>query len=65
MGAESKRKAGAAGDKEGKPPPGTANARRARNAGDTPPLSLLQRQVEPVPRGFSPGDARGEAPCMK
>ena len=22
-------------------------------------------QVQPVPPGFSPGDARGEAPCMK
>ena len=33
-GQKSKLKAGAAGDKEGKPPPGTANARRASNAGD-------------------------------
>ena len=64
-GQKSKLKTGAAGDKEGKPPPGTANARRASNAGGTPPLSLLQRQVEPVPRGFSPGDARGEAPCIR
>ena len=32
-GRKSKLKAGAAGDKEGNPPPGTANARRASNAG--------------------------------
>ena len=30
-GQKSKLKAGAAGDKEGKPPPGTANAHRASN----------------------------------
>ena len=28
-------------------------------------MSLLQRQVEPVPPGFNPGDARGEAPCIR
>ena len=32
---------------------------------DTAPRREPQRQVEPVPRGFSPGDARGGAPCMK
>ena len=64
-GQKSKLKAGAAGDKEGKPPPGTANARRASNAGGTPPLSLLQRQVEPVPPGFSPGGCKGRSPLHK
>ena len=30
-----------------------------------PPRRGQGRQVEPVPRGFSPGDARGEAPCIR
>ena len=28
------------------------------------PRRVPDWQVEPVPRGFSPGDARGEAPCI-
>ena len=38
MGQNQSERRGAAGDKEGKPPPGTANARRASNAGGTPPI---------------------------
>ena len=51
--------------KQARPPPGTADTRRAGNAGASPPLSFPQRQGEPVPRGFSPGDARGAAPCIR
>ena len=67
MGAKAKLKAGLVGDcPPCAPPPGTADARRAGNAGASPPpLSFPQRQGEPVPRGFSPGDARGEAPCIR
>ena len=32
---------------------------------ETSPRRVSQRQVEPVPRGVSRGDARGEAPCIK
>ena len=39
--------------------------RKNRRGRTQPPRREPQRQVEPVPRGFSPGDARGEAPCMK
>ena len=37
MGAKRKGKAGTTGDKEGKPPPGGANARRAGEGWDKPP----------------------------
>ena len=40
-------------------------AGRASAAGGSPPLRAPQRQGEQVPPGLSPGDARGEAPCMK
>ena len=43
------------GDKEGKPPQGTANARRAGNAGARP-RRVPQRQGEQAPLGFSPRD---------
>ena len=66
MGAESKLKAGEAGDKEGKPPP--ADSGTARSAGNQPskpprrnPLSTRKACAARV----QPGDARGEAPCIK
>ena len=45
--------------------PGTCLAGSVSAAGGKPPLSFPQRQGEPVPPGFSPGDARGEAPCIR
>ena len=39
--------------------------RKNRRGRTQPPRREPQRQVEPMPRGFSPGDARGGAPCMK
>ena len=66
MGAESKLKAGAAGDKQGKPPlriperQGQPTTSRA-----SPPAGRVIRAPAPVPPGFSPGDARGEAPCIR
>ena len=33
--------------------------------GASPPPGTWTGQVEPVPRGFSRGDARGEAPCIR
>ena len=63
------------------PPPGNANAGSARAArvqllarGLRPlfrfpagqaPRRATPTQVQPAPPGFQPGDARGEAPCMK
>ena len=41
---------------------------KARSAGDKegkPPRRATPTQVQPVPPGFSPGDARGEAPCIR
>ena len=32
---------------------------------DTAPRRVPGRQLQPVPRGFSHGDARGEAPCIR
>ena len=46
-------------------PFGTAVAGRAGNQPDKPPARVPVRQGQPVPPGFSPGDARGEAPCIK
>ena len=57
-GRQSKLKAGAAGDKEGKPPLGTAPARRAGEAGAIPPAGheicfLLRRlKINPVAVAF-------------
>ncbi len=65
MGAKTKLKAGAASDKEGKPPQGAANARRTGNQPGKPPAGRMVRPPAPVPPGFGRGDARGEAPCMK
>ena len=64
-GQKSKLKAGQAGDQKDKPPceyhSGKVNRQRrgqtSRRARGLPPF--------PVPRGFSPGDARGCAPCIK
>ena len=42
--------------------PGAGRTSAARGK---PPLRFPQRQGQPVPRGFSPGDARGGAPCIK
>ena len=38
-------------------------AKQARQGTATPPGTCPQ--VQPVPPGFSPGDARGEAPCIR
>ena len=101
MGAETKLKAGLAGEEKGKPPPcGCRNGRGGRRQRGQAPLRVPGRQGRqaakrasppagyhsgkvswqptgtsprrargsppfPVPPGFSPGDARGEAPCMK
>ena len=64
-GQKSKLKAGAAGDKEGKPPLGTANAHRASNAGGTPPIESSTAAGRASAARVQPGDARGEAPCIK
>ena len=64
-GKKRKVKAGAAGGKAGKPPSGFRKGRVIRR----PPGQALRRvpqwQGQPVPPGFSPGDARGEAPCIR
>ena len=39
--------------------------RRTGDAEDSPPGRIPDWQVEPVPRGFSPGGARGGAPCIR
>ena len=65
MGAESKLKAGEADDKEGKPPADSGTARSAGNQPSKPPAGTRFPQEKPVPPGFSTGDARGEAPCIK
>ena len=46
------------------PQPGAANARRASEAGQAPPPAR-DTPPAPVPPGFSPGDARGAAPCIR
>ena len=47
------------------PPLGTAAARSAGNQPGKPPAGRVIRAPAPVPPGFSPGDARGEAPCIR
>ena len=64
-GQKSKLKAGLAGDQQGKPPSGTATAGRAANAGGYAPAGCLLRRFSPCRAPPSPGDARGEAPCMQ
>ncbi len=64
-GQKRKLKAGRQATKKASPPPGAANARRAGNAGGTPPAERVIRPHSPAPRGFRRGDARGEAPCIK
>ena len=39
--------------------------RRTGDAEGSPPGRIPDWQVEPVPRGFSHGNARGEAPCIR
>ena len=46
-------------------PFGTAVAGRAGNQPDKPPARVPVRQGQPVPLGFSPGDARGGSPLHK
>ena len=48
-----------------RPPSGTTAAGITSAAGDKPTSGRVVRPHLPVPRGFSPGDARGEAPCIK
>ena len=64
-GQESKQKAGLAGGKAGKPPLGTIAAGAIRQPEKPAPRRVPAPQVQPMPPGFSPGDARGGAPCMK
>ena len=104
-GQKSKLKAGATGDKEGKPPRHLLNLPRGRGPSQTPPSRATDSSISPgppspwlpalpiewlfyrfcgelaipkahprrvrgsppapVPPGFSPGDARGEAPCIR
>ena len=66
MGAESKLKAGAAGDKQGKPPLRIPERQgQPMTKPGKPPAGRVIRAPAPVPPGFSPGDARGEAPCIR
>ena len=46
-------------------PPGIGTPPQPRLARDKAPRRVPGRQLQSVPRGFSPGDARGGAPCMK
>ena len=57
--------AGAAGDKEGKPPLRTPQRQGQPATSPSRAPQVPQTPAEPVPPGFKPGDARGEAPCMK
>ena len=58
--------AGKSGDQNRRSPPsGTATARLSGNAGASPPLAHDTPPPAPAPPGFSPGDARGEAPCIR
>ena len=47
------------------PPAGCRQRPPNRQRWGHAPRRAPQRQGEPVPQGFSPGDARGEAPCIK
>ena len=60
-----KRKVKAAGGKAGKPPSGFRKGRVIRRPLGQAPRRVPQWQGQPVPPGFSPGDARGEAPCIR
>ena len=52
---------GGRGDGGKKKAKGGGGRRQRRQA----PRRVPDWQVEPAPRGFSPGDARGEAPCIR
>ena len=64
-GKKRKVKAGAAGGKAGKPPSGFRKGIVIRRPPGQTPRRVPQWQGQPVPPGFSPGDARGEAPCIR
>ena len=65
-GKESTLKAGSAGDQKGKPPPcAPPTPQPPRAAGDKPPLGAWFAPLLRCPLRFSPGDARGEAPCIR
>ena len=63
-GQKSKLRWGREATKQVRPPPGTAAARSAANQPGTPPPG---EWFAPAPGAVwvQPGDARGEAPCMK
>ena len=66
MGAKSKLKSGAAGDKKGKPPlwiPGWHGQPATSRA--SPPPGTAKRRSSQCRVPSSPGDARGEAPCIR
>ena len=46
-------------------PADSGTARSAGNQPGKPPAGRVIRAPAPVPPGFSPGDARGEAPCIR
>ena len=47
------------------PPPGTTAARSAGNRKSQPPAGYLHRRFSPCRFRLSPGEARGEAPCIR
>ncbi len=57
--------AGTAGDKEGKPPCKFRNGTVSRRPVGQAPRRASGSPLLPAPLGFSPGDARGEAPCIR
>ena len=58
---------GQGGDKEGKPPPpcGHHSGTVSRQPTGQAPVGYLFRRVSPCCLRLSPGDARGEAPCIR
>ena len=63
--AEAKLKAGQAGDQKDKPPCEYHSGKVKRQRRGQAPRRVRGSPSFPVSRGFSPGDARGEAPCIK
>ncbi len=47
------------------PPAGYSDGKVSRQRRGKPPASARYAAPAPVPLGFNPGDARGEAPCIK
>ena len=64
-GQKSKLKAGSAGDKQGKPSAGHRNGWSSRQRRGYALVGCLLRRFNPCRVPSSPGDARGEAPCIR